>query len=65
MEGKVKKSEYAATIYNGYEHIERRVYVDGIGNRYVKINGFLFEIDRYLSKVYDVNIWYTGKEAIC
>ena len=59
MERSVKKSEYAATIYDGHSHIERRVYVDDIGNRFVKINGFLFNADLDLPD-YDVNIWYNG-----
>jgi hypothetical protein len=60
----MKKSEYAATIYNGHCHIERRVYEDDMGNRYVKINGVFFDIDCDLEK-YDVEVWYTGKDSIC
>ena len=63
MERSVKKSEYVATIYDGHSHIERRVYVDDIGNRFVKINGFLFNADFDLPN-YDVKIWYNGYGSI-
>lgn len=34
-----------ASIYDGHTHIERRVYVDENGNRYVRINGGFVECD--------------------
>ena len=55
----IKKSAYMATIYNGYSHIERVVYEDSVGFRYVKINGFLFNVDSELNH-FDVNVWYRG-----
>ena len=58
----MRKSEYVATIYNGHCHIERRVYEDDMGNRYVKINGMLFSVNEL--KNYDVKIWYNGYGSI-
>ena len=55
----MKKTEYIATIYNGHSHIERVVYQDDKGFRYVKINGMLFDVDFEL-KHYEVKIWYRG-----
>ena len=55
------KSEYKATIFDGHSHIERRVYVDGIGTAYVQINGWFAWVHN-LRRVnhFDVDIWYEG-----
>lgn len=59
----MKKSEYVATIFDGHSHIERRVYNDEAGYRFVKINGMFFNVDTEL-KNYDVDVWYNGMVAI-
>lgn len=46
-----------ATIYDGHAHIERRVYVDERGKRYVKICGCYFTCD-CLMKRNEVAIWF-------
>ena len=57
----VKKTERMATIYDGHSHIERRVYEDKEGRRYVKINGFLCKItDLMIHNGFEVDIWYDG-----
>lgn len=33
------KTKYMATIYNGHSHIERSVYEDSNGVRFIKVNG--------------------------
>lgn len=50
----VKKTEWSATIYDGYSHIERRVYEDKLGFRYVVINGLLWDIN---SLFYEVSLY--------
>ena len=53
------KTPYMATIYDGHSHIERVVFTDDVGYRFVRINGFFFDIDFEL-KHYDVDVWYRG-----
>lgn len=52
------KTKYKATIYDGHSHIERVVWQDATGNRYVRINGFYFLISEL--KNYEVSVWYDG-----
>ena len=55
------KSEYMATIFDGHSHIERRVFVDGMGLAYVRINGwFAWVYDLRRVNHFDVDIWYDG-----
>ena len=55
----MRKTPYMATIYDGHSHIERRVYEDSDGYRYVRINGFYWDVDFELTH-YDVSVWYDG-----
>lgn len=55
-----RRTDYRATIYDGHTHIERRVYRDVSGYRYVRINGFYFDIDFDLSKRFEITVWYDG-----
>lgn len=57
----MKKTKYAATIYDGHSHIERRIYENENGIRFVKINGLFFELD---SLKYEVETFYTGSETL-
>lgn len=52
------KVSYMATIYDGHTHIERRVYEDEFGFRYVKINDELFRIAQLHNL--EVDVWYDG-----
>lgn len=60
MVNEYKKTDYRATIYDGHTHIERRVYSNASGYRYVRINGFYFNIEVDLSKHLEVTVWYDG-----
>lgn len=57
----MKKTEYAAVIYDGHSHIERRVYEDEDGYRCVRINGWFFRI---IDLKHQVTTYYTGKEPV-
>ena len=58
---KVKKTQRMATIFDGHSHIERRVYEDESGIRYVKINDCLCKItDLIIHNRFDVDVWYDG-----
>lgn len=46
-----------ATVYDGHSHIERRVYIDEQGKRYIKINGEWFNVDE-CRKTFDIDIWF-------
>jgi len=60
MKGYIK-TKYRATIYDGHSHIERRVYEDENGRRYVQINGFMAKIlDLMAINRFDVDVWYDG-----
>ena len=55
------KTQHMATIYDGHSHIERRVYEDDNGRRYVQINGFMAKIlDLMAINRFDVDVWYDG-----
>ena len=57
----LEASEYMATIYDGHSHIERRVFVDGMGLAYVRINGFFAWVyDLRRVNRFDVDIWFDG-----
>lgn len=58
---KLHKTQRMATIYDGHSHIERRVYEDENGRRYVKINGYICKItDLIIHNRFEVDIWYDG-----
>lgn len=60
----MKKTNKMATIgqlnrmTGNYTHIERRVYEDENGNRFVKINGDFTDLDWLLNHGRTVNVWY-------
>ena len=55
------KSDRMATIFDGHSHIERRVYRDEIGKRYVQINGWMAEVNDLIRiNHFDVDVWYNG-----
>ena len=53
------KTKYMETIYDGHSHIERVVWQDELGYRYVKINGLYWDVDFQL-KHFEVKVWYNG-----
>ena len=57
----LQKSEYMATIFDGHSHIERRVFVDEQGTRYVRINGWFARlVDLRMVNHFDVDTFYDG-----
>lgn len=46
-----------ASIYDGYTHIERRVYIDDFGYRHVKINGGFVKCD-WIFEHWDLHIYF-------
>lgn len=38
--------------------IDRRVWADGVGNEYVKINGYYVSIDSLIVRGWDVHIYF-------
>lgn len=54
-------TRYMATIYDGHSHIERRVFVNDVGDRYVRINGFFASLfDLRVHNGFDIDVWYEG-----
>lgn len=51
----VTRTEWNACIYDGHSHIDRRVYEDKDGARYVVINGLLWDISCEL-RHYDIDL---------
>ena len=55
------KTKYMATIYDGHSHIERRVYQDSKGRRFVQINGWMANVlDLMAINHFDLDVWYEG-----
>ena len=55
------KTDLVATIYDGYSHIERRVYRDADDTEYVQINGCMAKVfDLRRVNRFDVDVWYNG-----
>ena len=58
----MKKTRYVATIFDGHSHIERRVFENEIGERFVRINGFFFKTTDLTG--FDVDVWYNGNDPV-
>lgn len=56
----LQKSKYMATIFDGHSHIERRVFTDENGIRYVRINDWFVTIGFLATHGNDVDTWYEG-----
>ena len=56
----LQKSEYMATIFDGHSHIERRIFTDETGVRYVRINGWFLTIGFLATHGDEVDTWYDG-----
>ena len=59
--GTLTSTKYKATVFDGHSHIERRVFTDQLGLRYIRINGW-FALIGDLKRInkYDVDVWYEG-----
>lgn len=53
------KTKYMATIYNGHSHIERRVYEEANGERYIKVNGLKVTLIEAHKIYVSVDVWYS------
>ena len=48
----MKKTQWMVAIYDGHTHIERRVWEDKTGKRFVRVNGCSVELSWYASKMH-------------